>query len=595
MTRRGGLSRLPAWFGRRRGLVLVGFLLLFLGCWVLDLGPSDLQPTPGGLQLAREFFASALTPAFTYQGEVPASAEPYWQKVFSALWLTLRYAFCAVAFALILGAFLGLFGSRSWWSRSHPLLHALRWSCRGLAVAFRSVHELLWALLLLAAFGTSSLVAVLAIALPFGGTLGKVFSEQLDEQDEHALNHLRATGRPPFGAWWVGLFPRAFPDLLSYLFYRLECAIRSSAVLGFLGIPTLGYHLSTAYEDGNYGEVWTLIYLLLLTLAGLEWWGAKIRASLTSPDPKPTLQAASPHSLKEPAPSPDTLWQERPRNSVFKWSIAGATALVALLLLTESQWLSKLSPSQRSANLDRFLIELTPFPVRESGDWSAVWPWAWELLTQDGFEALHRTFHLGTSAIILAAGFSLLSLPFTSRSLTGSRFLGFPLSGSKAFALPLGKAFRGLALVARSFPEYILAFLFLQIFGPTAWPLILALALHNWGIMSRLNAEMIDNQRCPGAEVVFLRGGTRLGAFFTGWVPTILNRFLLFVFYRWETCIREATVLGMLGVASLGFLIAQEKARQFYDELFFFVLLGALLVASADLLSDWIRRKIKQP
>ena len=50
-----------------------------------------------------------------------------------------------------------------------------------MATAVRSVHELMWALLFLSAVGTSPLAAVLAMALPYGGTLAKIFSELLDE------------------------------------------------------------------------------------------------------------------------------------------------------------------------------------------------------------------------------------------------------------------------------------------------------------------------------------------------------------------------------------------------------------------------------
>ena len=63
-----------------------------------------------------------------------------------------------------------------------------------------------------------------------------------------------------------------------------------------------------------------------------------------------------------------------------------------------------------------------------------------------------------------------------------------------------------------------------------------------------------------------------------GVYPGALGRFLLYFFYRWETCVREATVLGMLGIVSLGRLITDSRVRMREDEMLFYVLLGASLV-----------------
>ena len=77
-------------------------------------------------------------------------------------------------------------------------------------------------------------------------------------------------------------------------------------------------------------------------------------------------------------------------------------------------------------------------------------------------------------------------------------------------------------------------------------------------------------------------------------LPVALPRFLLFFFYRWETCVREATVLGMLGIVSLGFWIQDARARNFYDEMVFLILLGALLVIIGDVISTLVRAYVRR-
>ena len=84
-------------------------------------------------------------------------------------------------------------------------------------------------------------------------------------------------GASPITAFAFGLIPRAFPDLVAYIFYRFECALRSSAVLGFLGIPTIGYYLKLSFNNSHYHEVWTWLYALLIMVLALDYWSGSLR------------------------------------------------------------------------------------------------------------------------------------------------------------------------------------------------------------------------------------------------------------------------------------------------------------------------------
>jgi phosphonate transport system permease protein len=146
----------------------------------------------------------------------------------------------------------------------------------------------------------------------------------------------------------------------------------------------------------------------------------------------------------------------------------------------------------------------------------------------------------------------------------------------------------------RSIPEYVWAFLAIALIGPSAWPAVLALALHNAGILGKLDAEVVENLERPSLEA--LRGlGARRGQLAVfGILPAVLGRWLLFFFYRWETCVREATVLGMLGIVSLGYFIQDARARNQYDTMFLLVLVGAAIVLLGDLVSALARRVVRR-
>ena len=146
----------------------------------------------------------------------------------------------------------------------------------------------------------------------------------------------------------------------------------------------------------------------------------------------------------------------------------------------------------------------------------------------------------------------------------------------------------------RSIPEYVWAFLLVSMFGYTALPAVAALALHNAGILGKLDAEVLENAGTEASTALRRTGAGRAQIFFAALVPQVLGRYLLYFFYRWETCVREATVLGMLGVLSLGSLVRDARASNFYDEMIFYVALGAVLVAAGDFVSTAARRLIRR-
>jgi len=278
--------------GTRRALLAA---LAFAGLWAaqaLDLQAADLWPAPGGLAVAQKFFARALTPALVSEARfVPPGTPP----------LLLNALDAALGSHSGGGGLLGFLASNAFWSgeagdarreslkngegsprrrASRAVRMVLYLSVRALITFLRSIHELIWAVLFLAALGLSELAAVMAIALPYSGVLAKVFSEIIDEAPRDAARALRAAGASRAQAFLFGLVPGAIPDMLAYAFYRLECALRSSAVLGFFGFPTLGLYIRQSFNSTNYGEVWTYLYVLIALVMFFEAWSAAVRRRL---------------------------------------------------------------------------------------------------------------------------------------------------------------------------------------------------------------------------------------------------------------------------------------------------------------------------
>lgn len=590
--------------GKRRGFLLFLGLLLFFCLWSSGLKLTSFAPTEAGLNVAKEFFTTALTPALDYQSEgIPDSAPPYYQKILKATWLTLKYATCGISIAIPIGILMGFFASRSWWqleSSKWPLRLLIKTShrlCKTIITIGRSIHELLWGLLFISAIGTTPLSIIFAIAIPYGCTLAKVFSELLDEQESKCRDQLLSQGGGVFSSWMFGVIPLAFSDLISYALYRYECAIRSAAIFGFVGVQTIGYHIETATADGNINEVWTLLYALLALILIVERFSNYTRKKLTAPQ-----------QSKVKYSSLDSQIKNRPKNLYMKfWSISVLAVILFAWchnsifpnaeILHDDSLNSRLTTEQRLENFHFFVDKkLTPKPVRESGNWSDALPWAKDFLFEKGIEATLHTFYIATSAMILAWFFAIFILPWSSRALQSVAPFSVH-SGISKYTSMIRYAIAGflrlLFIITRAMPEYLLAFLLLRIFGPTAWPLILGLAIHNFGIVGRLGGEIIDYRDFHHTRQQLSIGGSRLKVFLFSILPSHFNRFVLYFFYRWETCIRDATILGMLGITSLGFLISEASARDSRDEMFFFILLGACLVIIGDIISDIIRARLR--
>lgn len=289
---RADARHLPAATRGVTGRTIVLCLLVVAAGWALMRVASvagGVTPTRGGMTVAWAFLSRAASPALMYESPVPPGTAPLLWKALLAARTTVTFAAAAMSLALAGGIVLAFCASSAWWAGDSaggarrfgpagralaPVVYA---GTRAIIAVARSIHELLWAVLLLSAFGLGHLTAVLAIAIPYAGVLAKVFSEMIDETPRDAAEAMREAGASPLQVFFVSLVPRALPDMAAYAFYRFECALRSSAILGFFGFPTLGYYIAASFENLQYGEVWTYLFVLFGLVAVADWWSGALR------------------------------------------------------------------------------------------------------------------------------------------------------------------------------------------------------------------------------------------------------------------------------------------------------------------------------
>jgi phosphonate transport system permease protein len=188
-------------------------------------------------------------------------------------WRTIAIATAGITLALVLAVPLTLLSTRvlsisALSGRMAAMPFVFRQALRFALIVLRSVPELVWALIFVRVVGLGPTAGVIAIALTYGGMLGKVYGEILESGDTHATSALLRNGASRLQAFFYALIPQNAAELTSYTVYRWECAIRSSVVLGFVGAGGLGQQMDNSMKMFAGGEVATML-LVFIALVGL--------------------------------------------------------------------------------------------------------------------------------------------------------------------------------------------------------------------------------------------------------------------------------------------------------------------------------------
>jgi phosphonate transport system permease protein len=252
----------PAWRGRL--LACAGALLLL---WPM-LVYSEFKPW-----LLFDLQSLAAAGGFLSDFLRPAHSPEFLLMVLRDTWVTVAIATAGLALAL-LGAIPAtllvserLSISRLGTGRMRAPAAGVRQLVRWVLVLLRSVPELVWALLFVRVVGLGPTAGVLAIALTYAGMLAKVYAEILESSDAHATDALLANGSPRLAALLYGALPDAAAELVSYTVYRWECAIRGSAVMGFVGAGGLGQRMDESTRMMAGGEVASMLIVFVLLVA----------------------------------------------------------------------------------------------------------------------------------------------------------------------------------------------------------------------------------------------------------------------------------------------------------------------------------------
>ena len=147
---------------------------------------------------------------------------------------------------------------------------------------FRSVPDILWALVFVVALGLGPFPGMLALAVHSAGVLGKLYSETLEAVPSRPVEALRATGATGLQAFLFGRLPQAMSGFASLTLYQWECNIRSATILGFVGAGGIGQQILISMNLFDYPKVATLVGATIVVVLAVDRFSALVRRRLSN-------------------------------------------------------------------------------------------------------------------------------------------------------------------------------------------------------------------------------------------------------------------------------------------------------------------------
>ncbi len=481
-------------------------------------------------------------------------------KGFESAWITLAYAVAGMFLALIYALVVGILASGTLTSRRISRLTS-KIFFRGILGFTRSIHELIWAWLFVAAVGLSPYAAIFALAIPYGGILGRIFADMLNDVREEPITALRAAGASRLQILFYGYLPLIWADMISYTMYRFECAIRSSAIMSFIGLGGLGYQIQLSLADLKYDQVWAYVFFLIALVLLVDIWSNYVRKGLT----------------------------ERKRRNGF--SSGWRSSLFAMLLIIgswafitvgENAQLFELLSDKNIEYAKKFFGSLIGINDKHpaflnGGSWAAALKLTLETLEMS----------------IMAIGFATVAAFLTVIPAARNIADGSLTSSKRWYNWILYGIVRITYIFSRSVPELVWAMMIIFIFKPGLLPGAIALALHNFGILGKLWAEVIEDMDPRPIRNLATAGASKIQIFFYGILPSVLPRFLTYILYRWEVIMRTTIVVGFVGAGGLGMEFKLAMSYFQYTEITLLLLCYMILVVIADFASESTRKAVK--
>ena len=235
-------------------LIMCVELLVYDTDWARMGSLADIAETLGGMVPNPAFFAEIALPLF--------------ETFLMAFWGTLLAVVLSIPVA-----YLSATNTTPHMWITYPL-------GRGFIVLSRSTHEIIFALIFVAALGLGPLPGIIALACRSVGFMSKTTAEAIENVNRGPIEAIEATGAGMITRFLFGVVPQVFPIFLGNAIFQLDINIRRAAILGMVGAGGIGLHFSEQMKIYNYDNAATCVVAVVALVIVGEFVSNRLRTKI---------------------------------------------------------------------------------------------------------------------------------------------------------------------------------------------------------------------------------------------------------------------------------------------------------------------------
>ena len=193
----------------------------------------------------------------------------YWHTVVE----TLQMSYFATVIGLATAVPLAWFAA---WNVT-PSRRFLHKPARLVIMACRSVHEMIWTILLVMVLGYGMLPGALALTLYCIGFAGKLFSESIEAIRPGQVEAIRAAGANQLQVFVFAVLPQVRVAWTGISIYSWDVCFRAATVVGFFGAGGMGWYLRESVQRVASKDVAAILLSIIVVVILSELFSAWLR------------------------------------------------------------------------------------------------------------------------------------------------------------------------------------------------------------------------------------------------------------------------------------------------------------------------------